>query len=110
MSEQILPNLTSTWENLGGENLTPFDGGLSSSDGAKAIWLDNMFRNVGGMPLNNSLSGFSVQGNTLKAEIAMAYFSLVYQGNSLLADKFIQGERLTPNLHPEYVQKTKCNG
>lgn len=101
------PNLLSTWEGLGGEMLTPFDGDVDNPDldGAKAIWLDQMFRATGGMPKNNSLSGFTQSGNTLQAEIAMAYFALVRCGDSTFADKFIKGYRLVPNLHPDYVSK-----
>lgn len=107
------PNLLSTWHGLGGENLTPFDesielDGSIEIDGAKAAWLDDMFRAVGGIYASNSLSGFSKNGNTLQAEIAMAYFSLVHVNDSTLADKFIMGERLTANLHPEYVERTNC--
>jgi hypothetical protein len=106
------PNLLSTWEGLGGEMLTPFEGEVDNPDldGAKAIWLDNMFRATGGMPKTNSLSGFSQSGNTLQAEIAMAYFALVRCGDSALANKFIKGYRLVPNLHPDYVSKTLCYG
>lgn len=106
------PNLLNTWQGLGGEKLTPFSGSVNDSElnGAKAEWLDKMFRAVGGMPDNNSLSGFSRAGNTLKAEIAMAYFSLVYADDSTLADRFILGYRLTPNHHPDYVSRTKCYG
>lgn len=106
------PNLLNTWHGLGGEKLTPFTGNVNDPelDGAKAVWLDKMFRAVGGMPDNNSLSGFSIAGNTLQAEIAMAYFSLVHTGDSTLADRFILGYRLTSNLHPDYVSRTKCYG
>ncbi len=108
----LLPNLLSTWNGLGGELLTPFGGDVNNpeNEGAKAIWLDEMFRATGGMPKNNSLSGFSQAGNTLQAEIAMAYFALVRCGDSTLADKFIIGHRLVPNLHPDYVIRTRCYG
>lgn len=112
INSSALPNLLSTWHGLGGEQLTPFSGDVDNPEheGAKAIWLDEMFRATGGMPKNNSLSGFSQAGNTLQAEIAMAYFALVRCGDSTLADKFIRGHRLIPNLHPNYVARTRCYG
>lgn len=112
MIDKKLPNLVSTWEGLGGEKLTPFTGSVENPnlDGAKSVWLNDMFRAAGGMPKNDSLSGFSPSGNTLLAEIAMAYFALVHTGDSTLADKFILGHRLTQNLHPDYVARTKCYG
>lgn len=107
-----LPSLLVTWEGLGGEKLTPFKGDVNNPDlaGAKADWLNQMFRAAGGMPTNNSLSGFAANGNTLLAEIAMAYFALVHCDDSTLADKFIQGHRLTPGHHPDYVARTRCYG
>ncbi|KZN63350.1 hypothetical protein [Pseudoalteromonas luteoviolacea] len=112
MIDKELPNLINTWEGLGGENLTPFTGNVEDPnlDGAKSTWLNDMFRAAGGMPKNNSLSGFSQNGNTLLAEISMAYFSLAHMGDSTLADKFILGYRLTSNLHQDYVARTKCYG
>lgn len=112
ISESAKPNLLSTWKGLGGEKLTPFSGDVDNPnlDGAKAAWLNEMFRATGGMPKNNSLSGFSPSGNSLQAEIAMAYFSLALCGDSTLANKFIKGHRLVPNLHPDYVARTRCYG
>lgn len=109
-NEEKKPNLLSTWAGLGGEQLTPFIGDVNDPelDGAKAVWLNNMFRAAGGMPKHNSLSGFSKAGNTLQAEIAMAYFSLVLCDDNTLANKFIKGQRLVPNLHPDYVARTNC--
>lgn len=106
------PNLLLTWQGLGGEKLTPFRGDIDDPlmNGAKACWLDQMFRAVGGMPKNNSLSGFSKEGNTLQAEIAMAYFALILSDDSSLADKFIRGYRLVIDLHPQYVTRTNCYG
>lgn len=89
-----------------------FDGDVDNPDldGSKSTWLDEMFRATGGMPKNNSLSGFCQSGNTLQAEIAMAYFALTLCGDSTLANKFIKGHRLVPDLHPEYVARTHCYG
>jgi len=106
-----LPNLAVTWKGLGGEKLVPFDGNVESTDGSKAMWLNQMFINVGAIPECESLNGtFSAKGNTLKAEIVMAYLSLINLRDSSLADKFINGERSVLGLHPEYVKETKCYG
>lgn len=111
-NSQELPNLLTTWYGLGGDQLTPFTGDPDNPnhDGAKAVWLEDMFRKSGGMPKQNALSAFSRSGNTLQAEIAMAYFSLVFCDDSSLANKFIKGQRLTVNLSPEYVARTQCYG
>ena len=103
-----LPNLLVTWEGMGAEKLTEYKGDINCST-SLLIWLEKIFRDVGGFPESKSLGSLNENGVTLKSEIMLAYIHITHYNDSSFAQKFAKGFRLHQNLHPEYSERTQSN-
>lgn len=107
-----LPNIKTTWAPMG-IDVEPFDEWLIrqersfiSSELAKMKYLDELY-----LTRLNHLSKSLIGDSCFFAkEVRLACDQLTIMHNSTYADKLIRGERLSPNLHEEYVKKTSCYG
>lgn len=93
------PYLFRVWKDTKGANeLVTFDDWVvdfttkrnitfSCDEAAKIIYLKDMLKRVGGMPVVS-------ENNALKNEIILALYSLTVADNDTYANKFIAGDRL----------------
>lgn len=60
-------------------------------------------------PVLGLLDYMSASNNRMK-ELCYAYLAIAVAADSEPAKKLIAGQRLTPELHPDYVASTNCYG
>lgn len=113
-----LPNFVNTWSVYfkGEHELLEFSEWIeqekskgneyASANCAKGRYLSDMLNTKGGCQIQ-SLSGTFPD---FSAELTLAYLDLTVRGNSELADRIIDGQRLHIDLHSKYVEETKCYG
>jgi len=115
-----LPNQSVTW----GRDIVSFDAWLA---GSESLYASRAAALVGylqaqiiaaspelvGREFHHAALGvvahLSLHNNRAQ-ELLYAYLALTVGGDPEPANKLIAGHRLNPNLHPEYVQATRCYG
>tara|TARA_R110001592_G_scaffold47952_4_gene151518 strand:+ start:1862 stop:2470 length:609 start_codon:yes stop_codon:yes gene_type:complete len=114
-----LPNQTTTWANLTNhletfEDWCERDTRKYQSESSKLlVYLSDQLKVEGqslptfNHPVLGMLSHMS-EGATRLQELMLAYLTLAVTGDDRPALKLIWGQRLNPNLHPEYVEATQC--
>jgi hypothetical protein len=101
-----------TWESLGVDVpdfhqwMIDKESKFSSQSTAKLAYLSSLYQQ------RKDFVSPSLIGDTcpFAMEVRLACDQLSITGDSTYADRLIRGERLNPNLHPDYIAKTKCHG
>ena len=90
---------------------------FNSEDAALHIFLHELLQDVNVSNVVDSLDNFVnaiTEKTTLQqsyiGELLHAYFALSIAGDPSPARRFVSGYRLTPGLHKDYVQRTRCYG
>lgn len=115
-----LPNQSTTW----GKEIEEFhdwkmrqSSVFASEAVALGQYLQAQLREEGkglsGLTFNNILTGLPEwlgENNNRAQELLYAYFALTVERIELPARWVVEGIRLTPGLHPDYVARTRCYG
>lgn len=113
-----LPNQSTTW----GRPIEEYDDWkkrqtyvFASEAVALGSYLQEQLKEEGkGLPklkFNNILVGLPEwlgENHNRAQELLYAYLALTVERNELPAMRIVQGIRLTPGLHPDYVARTRC--
>lgn len=68
---------------------------------------------MGTVSLNNPILGLVShlgEANNRAQELRYAYLALTVAGEQGPAQRVLNGQRLNLNLHPDYVERTRCYG
>lgn len=115
-----LPNQSTTW----GYQIESFDAwrerqASSFVSDATAIggYLQDQLRGesegMKDITFNNPILGmvsYLGEANNRAQELLYAYLALTVAGDQGPARRVLDGQRLNPNLHPDYVERTCCYG
>lgn len=117
-SSKKLPNQSATW----GKPIEEFHdwkmrhSTIFASDAvALCLYLQEQLKQEGkglsGLDFNNILTGLPNwlgENNNRAHELLYAYLALTVERNELPARRLVEGIRLVPGLHPDYVARTRC--
>lgn len=115
-----LPNQTSTW----GRPIESFEAwqakqgrAFASETTAIVCYLQDQLRleseDIKNVSFNNPVLGLLShlgESNNRALELLYAHLALSVSGDVGPARRLLAGLRLNPNLHPEYVERTRCYG
>lgn len=115
-----LPNQSTTWD----RPIEPFDAwrerqaaSFVSEATAIACYLQDQLRQEGQtmevLSQNSPILGlvsYLGESNNRAQELLYAYLALTVAGDQGPARSVLAGQRLNPNLHPDYVERTRCYG
>lgn len=117
----VLPNQKNTWASLHGDVETLDEFYKRRSDLRPAgrstelnLYIDDQLKKendkLAGQNLGfHQVGSYSTSENNRLGELMYAKMALIHN-NVELAEKLVLGHRLHPNLHDDYVAKTKCYG
>lgn len=112
MTRGVMTDFKKTWASLGinlpnfWEWLSDQDSTFSTDAAAKLAYLAWLYSQRAAF-VSQSLIGDCCP---FAKEVRLACDHLSVTGDETYADRLIRGERLNPNLHPDYVAITGCYG